>query len=139
MDWNFPFQRTGDFPIDRSSVFSSYKDAKNYAKGFNKNGLPLDERGLGGTSYVGQIISVYDKNEDGEETITAYIINEKRQLQKLAEGEGSSGTITTVAGNYVASYDPETQVLSLSPSSEEQTQISYSGGILSFVDLVQEN
>ena len=54
MDWAFPLQRTDAFPLDRSSLFSSLEDAKLYAKGSG------DERGLGGSSYVGQSISVYD-------------------------------------------------------------------------------
>jgi hypothetical protein len=53
LDWAFPFQRTGAFPIDRSSIFSSLTDAKNYAKGVADGEKPLDERGLAGTSYVG--------------------------------------------------------------------------------------
>mgnify|MGYP007095648723 FL=1 len=48
LDWAMPFQRTGAFPLDRSSVFSSYADAVKYAAGAGD-----DERGLGGTSYVG--------------------------------------------------------------------------------------
>ena len=62
LDWAFPFQRTGAFPIDRSAVFSSSADAQKYALGDGS-----DERELGGTSYVGQIISVYEagEGEDG--------------------------------------------------------------------------
>ena len=33
LDWAFPFQRTGAFPLDRSSLFSSYEDAELYAQG----------------------------------------------------------------------------------------------------------
>ena len=31
LDWAMPFQRTGKFPLDRSSIFSSYADALKYA------------------------------------------------------------------------------------------------------------
>lgn len=89
LDWAFPFQRTGAFPIDRSAVFSSLKDAQAYAIGDGS-----DERELGGTSYVGQIISVYETNEDGAASANAYIITPARGLMKLAA--------TTASGDVVA-------------------------------------
>jgi hypothetical protein len=52
LDWAFPFQRTGAFPLDRSAIFSSIADAEAYALGADELG-PKDSRGLGGTSYVG--------------------------------------------------------------------------------------
>lgn len=73
LDWAMPFQRTGAFPLDRSSVFSSYADAVKYAAGAGD-----DERGLGGTSYVGQTISVYN---DG--SVTLYIIEADRSLKEV--------------------------------------------------------
>ena len=76
VDWAFPFQRTGPFPIDRSSVFSSLSDAEKYANGLD------DERKLGGTSYIGQIVSVYEAGETP--TVSAYIIGPTRTLLKLA-------------------------------------------------------
>lgn len=57
IDWTNVFVRTSNFPLDRSSIFGSYEDALEYAKGTGN-----DERGLGGTSYVGQIISVYEND-----------------------------------------------------------------------------
>lgn len=89
LDWAFPFQRTGAFPIDRSAVFSSLEDAQAYAIGDGS-----DERELGGTSYVGQIISVYETNEDGIASANAYIITPARGLMKLAA--------TTASGDVVA-------------------------------------
>ena len=77
VDWAFPFQRTGPFPLDRSSVFSSLEDAQNYASG------AADERQLSGSSYVGQIISVYTI-ENEVPTVGAYIISPVRTLMKLA-------------------------------------------------------
>lgn len=83
LDWAFPFQRTGAFPLDRSAVFSSLTDAQNYALGVAEGEEAKDERKLGGSSYVGQIISVYEVN--GEETsANAYIISPARTLIKLA-------------------------------------------------------
>lgn len=77
VDWAFPFQRTGPFPLDRSSVFSSLEDAQKYASG------AADERQLSGSSYVGQIISVYTI-ENKVPTVSAYIISPARTLMKLA-------------------------------------------------------
>lgn len=77
VDWAFPFQRTGPFPLDRSSVFSSLEDAQKYAGG------AADERQLSGSSYIGQIISVYTI-ENEVPTVGAYIISPTRTLMKLA-------------------------------------------------------
>ena len=80
LDWQMPFQRTGKFPLDRSSIFSSYADALAYAK----QDLS-DKRKLGATSYVGQIVTVYGNDagveqEDGSkkynQEVAAYIITE---------------------------------------------------------------
>lgn len=64
LDWANVFVRTSNFPLDRSSIFGSYEDALEYAKGTSN-----DERGLGGTSYVGQVIAVYEN-----ETVRIYKI-----------------------------------------------------------------
>ena len=77
VDWAFPFQRTGPFPLDRSSVFSSLEDAQKYAVGAG-----TDERQLGGSAYVGQIVSVYEAGENP--TVSAYIIGPTHTLLKLA-------------------------------------------------------
>ena len=71
LDWAMPFQRTGKFPLDRSSIFSSYEDALKYAK---QDGS--DSRQLGGTSYVGQIVTVYGTGNgvDAGEVVEAYLI-----------------------------------------------------------------
>ena len=74
LDWAFPFQRTGAFPLDRSSLFSSYADAVLYASGGE------DERGLSGSSYVGQPISVYDAETT---SITLYVIQTDRSLKEV--------------------------------------------------------
>ena len=50
------FQRVFDFPLDRSTIFDSDEDAKAYARGDGS-----DSRKLGKTVYLGQIISVVDK------------------------------------------------------------------------------
>lgn len=83
IDWPGSLQRSDAFPLDRSSVFSSLEDAEKYI-----SGLANDERGLGATSYAGQIISVYDANTkhirpylvqillDSEDNISGRILRE---------------------------------------------------------------
>ena len=85
LDWAFAFQRTGAFPLDRSSLFSSLADAEAYAKGDKS-----DARGLGGSSYVGQPVSVYNEENN---TVSLYIIDGDRSLKEV--GSGSAATITT--------------------------------------------
>lgn len=87
LDWAFPLQRTGAFPLDRSSLFSSYDDALLYATGGN------DSRNLSGSSYIGQIISVY--NED-ENTISLYVIDTDRTLTPI---KGDNGSTVSIKGD----------------------------------------
>jgi len=114
LDWAFAFQRTGAFPLDRSSLFSSYVDAEAYARGDK-----TDERGLGGASYVGQPVSVYDADSN---TVNLYIIEADRSLKEVGSAPlGDNSSIEIIDGKvqlkdfglsyyaYVpASIDPET-------------------------------
>ena len=79
LDWAFPFQRTGAFPLDRSAIFSSITDAEAYALGSDEFGSK-DSRKLGGTSYIGQIISVYDEISN---SVNVYIIDTNRTLKPV--------------------------------------------------------
>lgn len=91
LDWAMSFQRTGTFPLDRSSMFSSLEDATKYATGDGS-----DSRALGGTSYIGQIIVVYSDDE-----VSAYIITADRTLQKLAATTATgdlAGDVNTLKG-----------------------------------------
>lgn len=91
LDWAFAFQRTGAFPLDRSSLFSSYADAEAYARGDK-----TDERGLGGASYVGQPVSVYD---DDSNTVNLYIIEADRSLKEVGSAPlGDNASIEIVDG-----------------------------------------
>ena len=117
VDWAFPFQRTGPFPLDRSSVFSSLEDAQKYANG------AADERQLSGSSYVGQIISVYTI-ENEVPTVGAYIISPARTLMKLAATTASgdlSGDIIRLEQliNGKASTDYVNQELNKKANSNE--------------------
>lgn len=98
LDWAFPFQRTGAFPIDRSAMFSSLSDAQNYALGVSEGEEAKDERKLGGTSYVGQIISVYEAAAEGSAaSVNAYIITPARGLLKLAATTASGDVSADIA------------------------------------------
>lgn len=94
LDWAMPFQRTGAFPLDRSALFSSLADANKYAAGDG-----TDERALGGASYVGQIISVYEAGDVG-----AYVIAADRSLVKLAS-TSATGDVAEDVSNLEAALD----------------------------------
>ena len=79
LDWAMSFQRTGKFPLDRSSMFATYTDAVAYAKGDGS-----DSRAIGGTSYVGQVITVFEND-----VVTVYKINADRTLGEV--GKATSG------------------------------------------------
>lgn len=91
LDWALMFQRTGQFPLDRTDLFSSYADALKYAEGDVENNP--DSRKLAGTSYVGQIITVYEND-----TVTVYKINADRTL-------GEVGSATVVDNKTIAMVD----------------------------------
>ena len=75
LDWAMSFQRTGAFPLDRSSIFTSKADAIKYAAG---NVNDPDSRGLCGTSYIGQIIAVSEN-----ENVNLYQIASDRSLKEV--------------------------------------------------------
>ena len=91
LDWAFAFQRTGAFPLDRSSLFSSYEDALAYARGDK-----TDARELGGSSYVGQPVSVYDADNN---TVCLYIIEADRTLKEVGSAPiGDNSSIEIIDG-----------------------------------------
>lgn len=75
LDWAYAFQRTGAFPLDRTSLFSSLADAKAYAKGDES-----DARKVGGVSYIGQPVSVYDADNN---SVALYIIDADHSLKEV--------------------------------------------------------
>ena len=79
LDWAMSFQRTGKFPLDRSSMFDSYADAVAYATGDGS-----DSRAIGGTSYIGQVITVFEND-----VVTVYKINADRTLGEV--GKATAG------------------------------------------------
>lgn len=89
LDWAFAFQRTGAFPLDRSSLFSSLADAEAYARGDK-----TDARELGGSSYVGQPISIYDADSN---TVALYIIEADRTLKEVGSAPlGDNASIEVI-------------------------------------------
>lgn len=95
LDWAFPFQRTDAFPLDRTDLFASYEDAVKYAAGDIND---PDSRKLCGTSYVGQIITVY-----ADDQVTAYQIQDNRSLKKLGSDDNTANKGVLTIGPY--SYD----------------------------------
>ena len=99
-----PFQRTGAFPLDRTAIFSSLADAKLYAtKG-------EDSRQLSGTSYIGQIIVVYEAD-----TVAAYIIANQTDAENCLMKLAQSSATGDIAGD-VANL--KTQVANIQASLE---------------------
>lgn len=111
MDWQNVFVRTSDFPLDRSSMFGSLEDAKKYASGDGS-----DDRELGLTSYVGQIITVY---ENGETNI--YQINEDRELQQIATNQDLLLNEERLLSQSGSTYDCANGVLTLKTINEENS------------------
>lgn len=97
LDWAFPFQRTEAFPLDRSSLFASLDDAKAYA-----SGIASDERGLGGTSYIGQPISVYDVSTN---TVALYIIDMDRNLKEVGSSQMGDNLSIEIANDKIQLKD----------------------------------
>jgi hypothetical protein len=64
-----PFKRLGAFPIDITGMFNSVADAQKYAKyvtyasDYVVPDTDKDSRELGGTAYIGQLISVYENDK----------------------------------------------------------------------------
>ena len=86
------FNRSKNLPLDRSSMFSSYDDAVEYAKGTYKaegESRPKahDSRKLAAVSYIGQIITVYEND-----VVTVYKIDADRTLKILGGGTVDCGS-----------------------------------------------
>jgi hypothetical protein len=86
-----PFKRLEGFPMDITSMFSSADDARKYAS-YILTGEVTDSRGLGGTAYVGQIISVYENDK-----VSVYKINADGTLGSIGGTDTKSATSYTQA------------------------------------------
>ena len=125
LDWAMPFQRTGAWPLDRSSMFESYADALAYAR----QDL-TDKRKLGANSYVGQLIVVYGNDagiqdkDTGEvkytQEVAGYIITavgQSASLMKLAQttSTGDFGKDITALNTAVGALDGRIKALEEKP------------------------
>lgn len=101
LKWGNSFQRQFDFPLDRSSLHSSYADAVAYAKGDKS-----DPRGFGDTAYIGQVITVWGPNEKGVEGVWVYSLVPHTPVDEndktLADLQPVGSTTTETAENYSA-------------------------------------
>lgn len=90
MGWGNVFERSYATPLDRTSLFITKADALAYAKGGS------DTRGLSGTSYPGQIITVLESGQPKVYVIVGGTIDsgskeEDKSTRTLAElGQQSS-------------------------------------------------
>lgn len=111
LNWTMPFQRMDAFPLDRSSVFSSYDDAVAYAS------QGEDERGLSGTSYVGQPISVYNAEKS---TVDFYVIDADRTLKTVGSAQVTTdGASLTVVDDKLQLYGFNTGYYKYIPAIED--------------------
>lgn len=108
LDWAFAFQRTGSFPLDRSSLFSSLSDAEAYARGDK-----TDSRELGGSSYVGQPISIYDERNN---SVSLYIIDTDRSLKEVGSAPLVDNDSIEIINNVVQLKDFGTKYYAFIPA-----------------------
>ena len=103
LKWGNSFQRQFDFPLDRSSLHSSYEDAVAYAKGDGS-----DSRNLGEQAYIGQTITVWGLNEKGKEGVWVY------SLVPSAEGSGYLADLKPVGSTTTETADTYSAAVTLS-------------------------
>ena len=63
-----PLWRTGNFPLDAKSVFDSYAEALEYARGGSRDDNYTT------AAYLGQVISVVSEGESGKTNVQVYKI-----------------------------------------------------------------
>lgn len=95
-----PFKRNGAFPIDITSMFASVADAEKYAKyvTYTKDEIKAlpdnlkDSRNVGGSAYVGQLISVYENDK-----VSVFKIQPDGSLGSIGGTDTKSATSYTEA------------------------------------------
>lgn len=99
-----PFKRLGAFPIDITGMFNSVADAQKYAKyvtyasDYVVPDTDKDSRELGGTAYIGQLISVYENDK-----VSVYKIQPDGSLGSIG------GTDTKLATSYLQAVSISTE------------------------------
>lgn len=125
--WYKVFQRNLDKPLDRSSLFGSLEDAEKYILGDGS-----DSRGLGKTSYIGQVIAVYENSK-----VSVYVIDEDSTVACGKKLSPIGGTDTIIVDTYAealkASQEAKVgQLIRLTTDStypaEGENQAKYSAG-----------
>ena len=106
LKWGNSFQRQFDFPLDRTSMHSSYEDAVRYArgeKGFKSGNYEADARELWKLAYIGQTITVWGLNEKGKEGVWVYsLVPAPEGSDYLADLKPVGSATTENAPNYSA-------------------------------------
>lgn len=106
LKWGNSFQRQFDFPLDRTSMHSSYEDAVRYArgeKGFKSGNYEADARELWKLAYIGQTITVWGLNEKGKEGVWVYsLVPAPEGSDYLADLKPVGSATTETATNYSA-------------------------------------
>lgn len=106
LKWGNSFQRQFDFPLDRTSMHSSYEDAVRYArgeKGFKSGNYEADARELWKLAYIGQTITVWGLNEKGKEGVWVYsLVPAPEGSDYLADLKPVGSATTESATNYSA-------------------------------------
>ena len=91
LDMALQLRRTGAWALDPSTTFTTLVDAQKYAAG---NKADPDSRGLCGTSYVGQVISVLVEGQ-----VKVYKIEANRSLSEVGTAtSGDNASIELVDG-----------------------------------------
>ena len=106
LKWGNSFQRQFDFPLDRTSMHSSYEDAVRYArgeKGLKSGNYEADARELWKLAYIGQTITVWGLNEKGKEGVWVYsLVPAPEGSDYLADLKPVGSATTETATNYSA-------------------------------------
>ena len=123
LDWAMPFQRTGAFPIDRTSLFSSYADAVKYAAG---NPNDPDSRGLCGSSYVGQTITVFENDTVEKYDIQFLCVDQYSLLEDERKAYAPNEQMANLSKDLVALQKLK-RIPILSASQQNRTEVDKDG------------
>lgn len=110
-----PFARNENFPLDADSVFDSYAEALEYARGGSRDDNYTT------AAYLGQVISVVSEGESGKTNVHVYKIvvdipatDEEREVWGLSligeGGGGGDGKVKDVQFNSTTFLNEETGI-----------------------------
>lgn len=117
----YPIARQEHFPLDADSVFDSYAEALSYARGGNIE--EETEELVPTVAYLGQIVSVVEKDESGNTSVKVYKIvvatpadieNDTPEIWGLSligeGGGGGDGKVKDVQFNSTTFLNEETGI-----------------------------